>query len=195
MRLTKGLDLPSFADLPSLMILLTSLPASLTPIWHFQNIIQIKFLSIFCIGTLAFTNTMYYDVCFCLSLSWIHFQFYLLPSHEQLAHYRVLYSICPTKCSFCIQRLESKEYRIQRYTYTCHATEIWRYWVVYALDGGDSVADILTLWLRLADKSAHRTCVLATDGWQFGPHELIIHARHEWLIKCSRDYQPWKVEK
>ena len=52
------------------------------------------------------------------------------------------------------------------------------------------------------------SCLLATDGWQIGPHdwtiapwiadkstELIIHARHEWPIKRPWDYQTLKDDK
>ena len=64
-----------------------------------------------------------------------------------------------------------------------------------------------TLWLQLADKSAQKTCLLATDGRQIGPFDstivpqmadksakLIKHARHERPINRTRDYQPWKDE-
>ena len=67
---------------------------------------------------------------------------------------------------------------------------------------------MLTLWLWLADKLAHRTCLLIMDSWQISSHdstivpriadksvELIIHARHKWPIKRPRDYQSWKDEK
>ena len=67
---------------------------------------------------------------------------------------------------------------------------------------------MLTLWLWLVDKSAHRTCLHAMDGSQIGSHystifprmvdksaELIVHARHKWSIKQPRDYQSWIDEK
>ena len=67
---------------------------------------------------------------------------------------------------------------------------------------------MLTPWLRLANKSTRKPCLLAMDVWQIGLYdttivpqmadksaELIMHARHEWPIKRSQDYEPWKDEK
>ena len=67
---------------------------------------------------------------------------------------------------------------------------------------------ILFLWLQLADKSVHRTCLFATEGRQIGPHDstivpwiadksakLIKHARAWMVDKTVSDYQPWTDEK
>ena len=35
----------------------------------------------------------------------------------------------------------------------------------------------LTLWLRLADKSAKKTCQIGMDGWQIGSLDSTILAR------------------
>ena len=59
----------------------------------------------------------------------------------------------------------------------------------------------------LTNKLAHITCLLATDGWQIGKHdltivprmakksvELIKHARYEWLIKDLGTTNPEKMK-
>ena len=65
----------------------------------------------------------------------------------------------------------------------------------------------LILWLRLANKSAQKTCLLGMDVRQISPldstivpwmadksAELMIHAKHERPINLPRDYKPWKDE-
>ena len=59
----------------------------------------------------------------------------------------------------------------------------------------------------VANKSAPKPCLLATDGQQISQLDLttivaqmvdklveLVHAKHEWPINLPRNYQPWKDE-
>ena len=69
---------------------------------------------------------------------------------------------------------------------------------------------LLSLWLRLSNKSTQKTGLLGIDGRQIGPLDStivawmadksaeltvhIVHPMHEWSINRPWDYQPWKDE-
>ena len=108
-------------------------------------------------------------------------------------------------------------WRTSYYYYYCYQQQYYYYYHLYLKQAifnchiqkhqnGSEALCTLTLWLQLVDKLAHRTCLFAMYGRQIGPHDLTImpwmtdksvklinHARHEWPIKWSQDYQRRKI--